>query len=199
MSSLLIPAPFGGDHSLRRFTVDEYYQMIKTGILDETDRVELLDGYVVLKMTRNPPHDGTIDVVGVLLALVPPGWFPRSQEAITLPTSVPEPDLAVVRGTRRTYLHRHPTPGEVGLVVEIAESTLQSDRTEKGRIYAHADLPISWIINLVDGQVEVYSGPSGPVPTPGYAQRQDYLPGASVPLVLDGALVASIPVADLLP
>src|SRR3954447_11137654 len=99
MASVVSTPLFGGMHSLRRFSVDEYHRMIETGILDETDRVELLDGYVVLKMPRNPPHDGTIQKVQKrLLQFAPVGWEVRIQSALTLPESEPEPDLAVVRG-----------------------------------------------------------------------------------------------------
>ena len=69
----------------------------------------------------------------------------------------------------------------------------------KGRIYARAGIPIYWIVNLVDHQVEVYTQPSGPTAVPAYGQRQDIKPGDSLTLVIDGAAVASIPVAELLP
>ena len=75
----------------------------------------------------------------------------------------------------------------------------QRDRDDKGRIYAGSVIPIYWIVNLVDHQVEVYTAPSGPTPAPAYAQRQDFRAGMGVPLVLDGVAVATIPAADLLP
>ncbi len=191
---------FGGAHALHRFTVAEYHQMIETGILDDEDKVELLEGYVVLKMPRNPPHDGTIQNLGKKLSrLLPAGWDVRGQSAVTLSESEPEPDLAVVRGDERTYLSRHPTPGDVGLVVEVAESSLTRDRDDKSRIYARANLPIYWIVNLVNHQIEVYTSPSGPASSPAYAQRQDYQAGDAVPLLLNGTLVASLSVQELLP
>ncbi len=93
----------------------------------------------------------------------------------------------------------HPTAADVGLVAEVADSTLNRDRNDKGRIYARAGIPIYWIINLVDSQVEVYTLPSGPTSSPSYGQQQDYQAGSDIPLVLDGAPVASIPVLELLP
>src|SRR6266498_4470063 len=169
MSSVVSMPLFGGMHSLRRFSVDEYHRMIEIGILDETDRVELLDGYVVLKMPRNPPHDGTIDLVHEALASrLPGGWYARIQEAITLSESEPEPDLAVVRGTRRSYLTQHPGPADVGLLVEVADSSLDRDRNDKGPIYAQAGIPCYWIVNLVDRRIEVFTAPSGPTAGPGY-------------------------------
>jgi Uma2 family endonuclease len=121
------------------------------------------------------------------------------QEAITLNDSEPEPDLVVARGNPRSYLRRHPQPGDIGLVVEVAESTLAGDRVDKTRIYARALLPIYWIVNLVDFQIEVYTSPSGPTATPVYAQRQDFRRGDNVPFILDGVCVTTIPVDELLP
>jgi len=184
----------------RRFSVPEYHKLIDIGLLTEDDNLELLEGYLVLKMSRNPPHDGTLDLVKATLRLaLPAGWMLRDQEAITLSDSEPEPDGAVVRGGPRTYLTRHPGPSDVGLVIEVADSTLPGDRADKGRIYARAGLSCYWIVNLVDLQVEVYTAPSGPTAAPAFAQRTDYRPGDRIPLVLDGATVADIAVQDLLP
>src|SRR5258708_21562304 len=99
---------------LNQFSVDEYHQMIRTGILDETDRVELLEGYVVDKMPHNPPHDGTIQLVQERLASrIPAGWCIRIQSAVTLSDSEPEPDLVVVPGTSPNYLTRHAAPPDL--------------------------------------------------------------------------------------
>jgi Uma2 family endonuclease len=186
--------------SLRRFSVAEYHRMIQAGILDEDDPVELLEGYVVLKMPRNPTHDGTIDLIHeVLTPSLPPGWFLRIQSAITLADSEPEPDLAVVSGNKRSYLARHPGPGDVGLVVEVADTSLVRDRDDKGRVYARADIPVYWLVNLVDRRLEVFTVPSGPTPTPGYGQRQDFQPGDDVAFTVGSGPAVTVPVADLLP
>ncbi len=185
---------------VRRFTVDEYHHMIRTGLLTENDKVELLEGWLVPKMVRNPPHDTTLELaVEMLRACLPSGWRLRVQSAITLSDSEPEPDVAVVSGPVRSHASRHPGPAEVGLLVEIADSSLGHDRVEKGRIYARAAIPVYWIINLVDNQVEVYTSPSGPVAAPAYGQRQDYRPGGLVPVVLAAQQVGQVAVQDLLP
>ena len=85
------------------------------------------------------------------------------------------------------------------MIVEVADSSLLRDQREKTRIYARAGIPVYWIINLVDRRVEVYTQPSGPTAVPAYGAFQTYQPGDTVPLVLDGATVASVPAADLLP
>jgi hypothetical protein len=85
------------------------------------------------------------------------------------------------------------------MLIEVSDSTLAGDRADKGRIYARANIPIYWIVNLVDRLIEIYTSPSGPIADPTYAQRQDYRPGDSVPLILDGITVTTIAVSDLLP
>src|SRR5687767_4737440 len=98
------------DASISRFTVAQYQQMIETGILNDEEKVELLEGYVVRKMPRNPPHDGVIGVMDeVLRASVPSGWYLRTQLTVVLSDSQPEPDFALARGRARDYLTRHPT------------------------------------------------------------------------------------------
>jgi Uma2 family endonuclease len=151
-------------------------------------------------MAKNPPHEGCIDLASDLLNThKPSGWIVRIQEAVTLPDSEPEPDLTVVQGTRRSYLSRHPGSADIGLVVEVSDSSLAGDRADKGRIYARAGLPCYWIVNVPDRQVEVYTSPSGPTAAPGYGQRQDYHPGDAVSFILDGATIATLPVQELLP
>jgi len=185
---------------LRRFTVDEYHHMIQADILTEDEPVELLDGWIVIKMPRNPPHDATIHVISKVLAeSLPLNWDLRIQSAITTPDSEPGPDLSVVRGTPRDYVDHHPAPGEIGLLIEVGDSSLDHDRTMKGRAYARAAIPVYWIINLADRQVEVYTDPTGPAPQPNYRTRHDYAETDAVPLELDGREVARIPVVELLP
>lgn len=184
----------------RRFSVPEYHRLTEIGVLTEDDNLELIEGYLVLKMSRNPPHDGTIQVVTDSIKLpLPSTWCLRVQSAVTLPDSEPEPDIAVVRGTNRSYFSHHPAATDIGTLVEIADSTLLGDRADKGRIYARANVPVYWIVNLIDRQIEVYEQPSGPTAAPAFAKTTTYRVGDSVPLVLDGVTVATFPVQDLLP
>lgn len=200
MASTAIPTTYGVDASIARFSVARYQKMIETGILTSDDKVELLENYVVLKMPRNPPHDGTIDLLTAALPpLLPNGWLPRVQQTVVFSDSQPEPDFSVVRGTPRSYLLRHPIAADVGLIIEVAESSLLRDQRDKTRIYARGGIPFYWIVNLVDRRVEVYSNPSGPSDLPDYADMRVYLRGDDVPLVLDGRTVAVIHVDALLP
>lgn len=142
----------------RRFRVAEYHRLIELGLLTEQDRLELLEGYLVLKMTRNPPHDSALHrTLRQLYPVLPPDWEVRIPSAITLAESEPEPDLAVVRKDPNDYSARHPQAAQVGLVIEVADSTLAGDRVDKGRICARAGIPTYWILNLVEKQVELYT------------------------------------------
>src|SRR4051794_25827791 len=105
-------APPASGLSYYQLTVDQYHRMIDAGVFRSEDRVELLEGWLVKKVTRNPPHESAISLTeGELLSLLPATCFARIQGSITLSDSEPEPDLAVVLGPRRRYDDHHPRPG----------------------------------------------------------------------------------------
>jgi len=186
--------------TFRRFSVAEYEHLTQIGVLTTEDRIELIDGYVVNKMPQNDPHSSTVQrLTEDLIRIVPATWRVRIQLPISIGNSLPEPDGAVVRGDRRTYDHRKPTAADFGVVIEVAESSLRFDRVIKLPEYARAGIPVYWIVNLIDERVEVYTDPDPTATPPAYRTRTDFAPGQSVPLVLDGTTVATIPVADLLP
>ncbi len=194
------PVTYGLDASIAQFSADQYQRMVEVGILTDEDKVELLENYVVLKFPRTPLHDGTLQLMNrPMFSLFRGGWLARTQAAVVLSDSLPEPDWSVVRGNSRSYLTRHPEAADVGMVIEVADLSLLRDQQDKARIYARATIPHYWIINLVDGRIEVYSQPSGPVPIPAYGSFQTYQPGESIPLVLDGSVVGSVAATDLLP
>jgi Uma2 family endonuclease len=183
-----------------RLSVDQYHAMIRAGILTEDDPVELLEGWLVVKMPKNPQHRVVTQLTREALAqVIPPGWYVDAQEPITTMDSEPEPDIAVVRGERRQYLDRHPGPEDVALVVEVADSTLQRDRSSKRRLYAASGIPVYWIVNLLEGQFEVYTEPSGQGEQPDYLQHRNYGPSDIVPVVIEGREVGRLTVRELLP
>ncbi|HUR52675.1 MAG TPA: Uma2 family endonuclease [Gemmataceae bacterium] len=198
--AIAVPLPFKAYTAFRRFRVDEYQKMIDAGILTDEDAVELLDGYVVHKMPRNPPHDGSMFALNTRLQrIVPSGWVVRCQGGTRLADSQPEPDLAIARGDERLYFTRQPLPSDLALVIEVADTSLDRDRHDKGRIYAGDGIPVYWVVNLVDRVVEVFSNPTGPVPEAHYQRQQVYHLGASVLVELDGTPVGSVVVAELMP
>ena len=195
-----VVAPPAPQALLWRLSVGQYHEMLRCGILTEDHDVELLDGLLVAKMTKNTAHHvAKLLAQSALAKVIPEGWYVDSQDAITLATSEPEPDVMVVRGQPRDYLEHHPLAGELAMVVEISDSSLRHDQGFKKAIYAAAAIPVYWIINLIDRQVEVYTDPTGPADQPDYRGRQDLSAMEQVPIVIAGRDVASIPVREILP
>jgi Uma2 family endonuclease len=181
-------------------TVQQYHAMIRSGALPSGEPIELLEGWLVNKMIKNPPHRVAVRKCRIALErLLPRRWSLDIQEPITTADSEPEPDISVTRGDTTKLLDRHPGPDEVGLLVEVADASLERDRGWKKRIYAAAEIPVYWIVNLVERQVEVFTGPSGRGDSPDYGTIQVCRPGDHVPVVLDSTEVGRIAVNDLLP
>lgn len=193
-SGVAAPSFNWGPQDLYRMTVDKYERI--GGMLDD-DRVELIDGYLVKKMSKKPPHISAVEnVLHSLTPLLPTGFFCRKEDPVRIPEfDEPEPDVAILRGSRQDYSGRLPGPGDLAMVVEASETTLDRDQGPKHLAYAKAGISVYWIVNLVDNQVEVYSNPGAD----GYKSRQDFKPGQDVPVVIDGAEVGRIAVAAILP
>jgi Uma2 family endonuclease len=174
--------------------------MAREGILTDEDAVELVEGLLLPKMTKHPPHTLATGLAqDALQAVLPKGWFVKVQDPVTTVDSEPEPDLTVVRGRRRDYGGRHPAPTDVALLVEVADDSLRRDRSRKKRAYARASIVVYWIVNLIDGQIEVYTDPTGPGDKPDYQNHEEFKPGTSIPVVIDGKEIARLNVDDLLP
>jgi len=183
-----------------QLTIDQYHQMIQTGILTDDDPVELLEGWLVTQMPKNPPHRLTTQLTReALTPLLPMGYYVDDQEPITTNESEPEPDVMIVHGLRRDYHDHHPRPQDIAVVIEVSDTTLQRDRTLKKQIYARGGIPIYWIINLGERQIECYTNPSGPAELPAYQQRQDYSASEYIPVRLGDQHIGQLAVADLLP
>jgi len=147
-----VPAP-------RRFTRDEYFAMAEAGIFDSNDSVELIDGHVVEMSPENDPHRVAIakatDVF--IRALNDRPYFVQSQSTLPLGEwDVPEPDLAVLRGAPDDVLEGEP---EVVLVIEVADTSLEKDRSTKQVLYAQQGIAEYWIVNLRTRSLEVYWEP----------------------------------------
>ena len=185
---------------LKRFTVDEYHAMIKAGVFDADENFELLEGWIVHKMPKYPPHwIATDSLADALRALGLIGFFVHAQNPVTTKDSEPEPDVAIIRGQRRDYRDGNPDPKEAPLLVEVADSSLSRDRRWKKRIYARARVPVYWIVNIPDRQVEIYTQPSGPVTKPTYKNCEIVTADGDLPVVIDGREVGRIAVKDILP
>jgi hypothetical protein len=190
-----------GGPVLYRFRPDQCLEMARLGILSEDDAFALAELGGVAPMPRSPAHDSAIDRVDdAIRPLLTVPWRLRIQSAIRLPGGEPEPDLAVVLGPAGRYDHNHPEPTEIALVIEVADSSLAYDRALKLQAYAAAGIPVYWIVNLDDRQVEVYELPVSPSGhTARYQSRTDYRPAQSLPLNILGTVVGQCAVDSLLP
>jgi len=180
-------------------SVPQYHQMIASGILTDDDKVELLEGILVAKMPKHPPHCNSVEtILEMLYGLHLSGYFIKSQNPITTADSEPEPDVCIVRGARKDFSERHPGPSDSTVVIEVADSSVARDRGLKKRVYARAEVPVYWIVNLEQRQVEVYSQPFEVAGKPDYGTVKVFASGQAVPLVLDGREIAQLPVVQLL-
>jgi Uma2 family endonuclease len=144
------------------FTVDEYEQMIKAGILTENDRLELIRGEIVKMAPIGVAHAACVTRLTTLLVhKVGKASIVWSQNPICLQDSEPEPDVVLLRPHPNFYASGLPTPTDILLLVEVADTTLASDRGMKVPLYAEAGIPEVWVVDLNASEVEVYTEPSG--------------------------------------
>src|SRR5881409_3646293 len=150
----------GPELQIRRWKRLEYERLVDRGVFEPGERVELIDGLLVVAEPQSSPHYTAIRLVERALARAfGEGWDVRTQAPIALDdASEPEPDVAVVRGELRDYVEAH--PADPVLVVEVALTSLASDRVHKSSLYARAGRPEYWIVNLVDRVVEVRRAPA---------------------------------------
>lgn len=170
--------------------------MIDRGIFGPDDRLELIDGLLIVKEPQDSDHfTGIMLVAEALQKAFGPGWFVRPQGPVALDDrSEPEPDVSVVRGSPRDYRLEH--PARPVLVVEVSKSRLRFDRLRKASLYARNGGEEFWIVNIVERVVEVHRDPA-PGRRARYHSVQRLGPDDHVtPLA---APAARILVADLLP
>ncbi len=191
------PVAISASPDVYRFTVNQYERMGEAGILTEVDRVELINGIVVIKMPKGPAHVWATKRAGFRLESLIGDAFSLRREAPAriLPLNEPEPDLLIARGHDADYLERHPEPDEIAIVVEVSDTTYRYDRDQKYPVFAAAGIPVYWIVNLSRRCIEVYSNPTNAA----YATQQDYHAGDAVPVVIDGRQFGEIAVDDILP
>jgi Uma2 family endonuclease len=198
--------PSGFHALLKEWTVDEYHQLIKCGIIHDGAPIELLDGMLVYKdrgegdrpTTYGPRHASLISALMALNDVLKPyGYYMRLQQPITIrPRHEPEPDGAIVCGVPLDYRDHNPGPTECYLVIEGADSSLQGDRNRKQRIYSEAGIAVYWIVNLRHNTVEVYEQPDAERGE--YRVRRDSQIGDTLEIRLPEGPVIPIRVADLL-
>lgn len=178
-----------------RFTVEQYDQMIETGILTEDNRVELIRGEIVPKMAIGDAHSACVDRLNWRLnRAIAAQAIVRVQNPVVLADSEPEPDISVVKFRADFYETGRPRPADVLLVIEVGDAIFERDRDEKAPLYAENGIPECWIIDLNSDTVFVHRGPQpdGTWTTVTTHGRGDTLTVAALPTV-------TVAVADILP
>jgi len=145
-----------------RFSVDEYYKMIELGMLKDYEKAEIIEGELIQKMPIGNRHAACVeklnealrDELGKSISL-------RSQQPIKFDDfNEPEPDLAILKRREDFYIQAKPTPNDVLILIEVSDSTLKYDRDVKLALYATAEIPEVWIVNLPNDIIEVHQKPS---------------------------------------
>ena len=179
----------------RKFTVAEYYRMGDVGILKPDERVELIEGELIVMPPIGPGHAWDVALsISLFSRLAGDRFILQIQNPVQLDDgSEPQPDIMLIRPRAEGYGEAHPTPADVLLVIEVADSSLEYDRQVKAHLYGRSGVPETWVKNLPEDCIERFTEP-GP---DGYAQhtvhrRGETLTPASLPDV-------ELAVSDLLP
>ena len=145
----------------KRFSVEEFHKMTEAGILPEESGWEIIDGYIVNKMSIGSKHAGTVKRLGEMLR-----DLTRQQAIVSVQDPIdidkynePEPDVALLKRRSDFYTESHPTPADVLLLIEVSDSTVETDREIKRTLYAEAGIEEFWLVNLKENTIECYSSP----------------------------------------
>lgn len=147
----------------RWFSVDDYYRMIDAGILSEDDRVELIEGEVIKMSPIGKFHAACVNRLNALFnRLLGRTVIVSVQNPVRVDDfSEPQPDISLLKPRDDFYSSGYPTPADVLLIVEVADTSIQFDRMRKIPLYAQAGIPKVWLVDLGRDLIEVYAKPAG--------------------------------------
>lgn len=193
MSSPTTVAPPPTTVTRRRFTVADFHRMAEAGIFTEDDRVELIDGEVLEMTPIGPRHAATVKrLVELLTTSLSGSAIVSVQDPIQLADDTePQPDLAVLRRRADYYAEAHPTTADVLLVIEVADTSLGYDRSEKLPRYARAGILEVWLVDLSGNRIEQHTNPHGDQ----YGSKQTFGRGQTV---IAQTVSLALPVDDIL-
>ena len=184
-------------------TVDLFSRMVETGLIPRDRRIYLQDGRLYEKMAKTKAH-GSVGaaITRAVDRRLPDDWSLWPESTVVLdPTNAPLPDFAVVRSGNllgRATPERYPEAGDVGLLIEVAVTSLRDDLTTTLELYARAGIPAYWVVDVPGRRILVHTEPRVVDGKGEYARVETFRPGQSTPLVLDGQEVARIPFDELL-
>ena len=184
-----MPAGIGVEQ-VHRFSIDEYHRLVDAGAFAEDARAELLDGLLVDMSPKSPAHERVVRWLTRRLvpAVDDERYAVGVSSPLTLGASEPEPDLAVIPRDAPAPYH----PATAALVIEVAASSLPYDLGSKAAVYASADIPELWVVDLDGRRVIVHRRPADG----GYTERFDVRAGGALHAV--AVEISPVPVAELL-
>jgi Uma2 family endonuclease len=184
-------------------TIDLFSRMVESGLIPQDRRVFLFNGRLYEKMAKTRAHG----YVGAAITRavdrrLPHGWSLWPESTIVLdPTNAPLPDFALVRAANPLDFaapERYPSPADIGLLIEVAVTSLHDDLTTALEQYARALIPVYWVVDVLGRRILVHAEPRVVEGRGQYARVETYRPGQSLPLVLDDQEVARIPFDEIL-
>ena len=174
-----------------RFTPEMFHRLGALGVLDDATRYELIEGDIYAMPPEGPEHATVRTRLMYRMLTLPAGeWHLRVEAPLRLGASELVPDLAVVSGRVEDYAAQHPTTAL--LVIEVAATAPQRDRALKLGVYAQAGIPECWLVNLLEGCIEVYREPAGDA----YKSVRRYTPDEAIAPLF--APEWAVPVSDAL-
>jgi Uma2 family endonuclease len=181
---------------VHRFTVEQYHRMAEAGVFHPEERVELIEGIIVEMTPIGLAHRFAVDqLTQLLVPTVANGWYVAPQNPVAFQRSEPQPDIAIIRGKPTDYRDRHPGSNDIGLLIEVADSSLDFDRRGKGFMYSRYNVPEYWIVNVVEDCVERHRRLPGQL---AFGPCDIFKLDQSVPVFLDGKQFGEIKVIDLI-
>ncbi len=147
---------------LRLWTVEDYHRMAEAGIFGAEERVELLEGKIIWMIAKGTAHRSAVGRTDYLFKnrLVNRAWVSIQEPVKLNERSEPEPDVAVVKIDPLDYADHHPTPSEVYLIIEVADSSLKLDCETKSKAYSKAGIIDYWVLDVVSRQLHVFRQPA---------------------------------------
>jgi len=183
----------------RRFTLEEYAQLTEIGFFKEDDRIELIRGELIEMAAKGTKY--TVCCQRLLKVLLPllTDMTLRCQDPVQLLSgSEPEPDFVVVRDRADDYLDAHPSPDDILLIIEVADSSIEYDRTFKASLYAEANIFCYWPFNVLDTQLEVLEQPFQKA-NGEFAYRSQQIYSKNQTVTLPSPLVGTLNLTQILP
>ena len=149
----------------KRWTREECAALEPTRVRD-LERIELIDGELITKTPKKPPHSNAVAVLHEWLSEVFGAHYVMQEASIDVapednPTNQPEPDLIVLTRPRREFRNAYPCPADLALAIEISDSTLGFDLTKKAALYARAGIPDCWVLDVQARRLIVHRDPQG--------------------------------------